>query len=153
MYLDTSSFLNFLLPSPLVASVGAALGREPVVIFSPLTELETRVQLRARYLGGLLSEPIYQDLLRRVDGLSSEEPFALATLSSTLLATALRQHAASDIHVRALDRMHLAAMEELGIRRLMTNDLRQAKAARALGFEVVIPEANDTGDGGGNGLA
>ena len=33
----------------------------------------------------------------------------------------------------------LAAMEALGIRRLLTNDDQQAAAARALGFGVVLP--------------
>lgn len=147
MYIDTSSFLNFILPAPLAPVTEEAIGREPVVIFSPLTELETRVQLRARHLGGLLDETKYQNLLRRVDGISNEEPFELAELSSGLLATALQQHIESDIHVRSLDRLHLAAMEELGVRRLMTNDIRQAKAARALGFEVLIPKLVGTGPG------
>jgi predicted nucleic acid-binding protein len=35
--------------------------------------------------------------------------------------------------------LHLAAMEELKISRLMTHDERQAKAAVEAGFEVVRP--------------
>ena len=37
----------------------------------------------------------------------------------------------------SLDRLHLAAMEDLGVRRLMTADEAQAAAAKALGFEVL----------------
>jgi hypothetical protein len=36
-----------------------------------------------------------------------------------------------------LDRLHLAAMEWLGLARLLTHDHRQAEAARALGFKIV----------------
>ena len=38
-----------------------------------------------------------------------------------------------------LDRLHLAAMQALGISRLLTNDAAQAKAARQLGFDVTLP--------------
>jgi hypothetical protein len=34
-------------------------------------------------------------------------------------------------------------MEELGLKRLMTHDVRQARAAAAAGFEVVFPDAID----------
>ena len=43
----------------------------------------------------------------------------------------------SDHH--SLDRLHLAAMEELRISRLMTHDARQAEAAWELGYEVISP--------------
>jgi hypothetical protein len=41
--------------------------------------------------------------------------------------------------VRTLDRLHLAAMEELGLHRLMTHDVPQAEAARVLGYAVLSP--------------
>jgi uncharacterized protein with PIN domain len=44
-----------------------------------------------------------------------------------------------ELHCRTLDRLHLAAMEELDVRRLMTTDAAEADGARALGFEVVHP--------------
>lgn len=44
------------------------------------------------------------------------------------------------VHCRTLDRLHLATMEALGLRRLLTNDVLQARAARALGFEVRTPD-------------
>lgn len=40
---------------------------------------------------------------------------------------------------RTLDRLHLATMEALGLRRLLTNDETQARAAAARGFEVLRP--------------
>ena len=39
----------------------------------------------------------------------------------------------------SLDRLHLAAMEELKVSRLMTHDEGQAKAAIEAGVEVVRP--------------
>jgi len=44
-------------------------------------------------------------------------------------------------YCRTLDRLHLATMETMGLRRLLTNDAVQAAAARALGFEVVTPRS------------
>jgi predicted nucleic acid-binding protein len=38
-----------------------------------------------------------------------------------------------------LDRLHLAAMQALDVRRLLTNDEIQARAAAALGFEILRP--------------
>jgi predicted nucleic acid-binding protein len=58
----------------------------------------------------------------------------------SVFSTAMRQdRTARRIHCRTLDRLHLAAMEELGLRRLMTNDAAEAAGAKALGFEVVGP--------------
>jgi len=47
--------------------------------------------------------------------------------------------AAGSAYCRTLDRMHLATMQALGVQRLLTNDDTQAAAARALGFDVVLP--------------
>jgi predicted nucleic acid-binding protein len=61
-------------------------------------------------------------------------------LPGTVFQTALRQHRNSrDAHCRVVDRLHLAAMEELKVSRLMTHDEGQAKAAIEAGFKVVHP--------------
>ena len=44
-----------------------------------------------------------------------------------------------EAHCPTLDRLHLAAMEALDLRRLLTNDDAQARAAQALGFAVIVP--------------
>lgn len=41
---------------------------------------------------------------------------------------------------RTLDRLHLAVMEMLGLRRILTNDTTQGRAAVALGYEVLTPK-------------
>jgi hypothetical protein len=62
-----------------------------------------------------------------------------ADLSSQVFHVALRQQRiVGQPHCGTLDRMHLAAMELLGISRLLTHDNRQTQTARSLGFEVVV---------------
>ena len=38
-----------------------------------------------------------------------------------------------------IDRLHLAAMEEFDVTRLMTHDRRQAEGAVVAGFKVICP--------------
>ncbi|HEY5752776.1 MAG TPA: hypothetical protein VIT21_06490 [Chthoniobacterales bacterium] len=40
---------------------------------------------------------------------------------------------------RSANRLHLAAMEEMEVRRLMTNDHARGVAAEVLGYAVVLP--------------
>ncbi|MDD5261991.1 MAG: type II toxin-antitoxin system VapC family toxin [Methylacidiphilales bacterium] len=140
LYLDTSSLLKYLLPEPGDEAAEAAIHREEEVAVSQLAELEAAVQLRARHLGGALRPRLYHALLAKLQALDKESPFVFQALSGQVFPTALRQHRKGEsVHCRSLDRLHLAAMEELGITRLMTHDARQAMAARALGFEVITP--------------
>jgi predicted nucleic acid-binding protein len=140
IYLDTSSLLKLLLPEPESPAVQAALAGEDRVIISALAELEAEVQLRGGWLGGDFSRSQYRRLQAQLQALCQMEPFEARTLPATLMQTALQQHRRQERpQVRTLDRLHLAAMEELGIRRLMTHDLAQAAAAQALGHVVVTP--------------
>jgi hypothetical protein len=66
-------------------------------------------------------------------------PFEFRDLPGAVFQLAILQHVSAQWHCRTLDRLHLAAMKELGLRRLLTNDAKQAAAARALGYEVVSP--------------
>ncbi len=109
-------------------------------MISSLAELETRVQLRAKRLGGVLSKTWLRHIEERFDSYRDTPPFVFRTLTSAVFTTALRQHRdAGKTHCRSLDRLHLAAMEELELTRLMTHDARQAEASRAMGFEVFTP--------------
>jgi len=140
LYVDTSSLLKLLLPEPESAAVQVALATEDVAVVSVLTELEADVQLRADRLAGRLTRMQYRRLVERLAALTTQPPFDLRTLPGSLFQTALRQHRTRETpHVRAVDRLHLAAMEELGVRRLMTHDAAQAAAAGAIGYEVVSP--------------
>jgi predicted nucleic acid-binding protein len=68
------------------------------------------------------------------------DPFHFRHLPAATFSTALRQHRDPQAaYCRSLDRLHLAAMEELRVSRLMTLDAAQGKAAEALDYEVVYP--------------
>ena len=140
IYLDTSCLLKLMLEEPESGAVRMAVALESEVIVSALTELETAVQLRAGWLAGEYREPRYRAYAGRLNAFRDTDPFRFRPLAGSLFQTALRQdREARKIHCRTLDRLHLAAMEELGLRRLMTTDTAQAAGGKALGFEVVSP--------------
>jgi predicted nucleic acid-binding protein len=102
--------------------------------------LETLVQLKAAWTGGSFTRPQWRKLETELALLRNQPPFEFRSLPSAVFQAALRQHRnAGDLHCRSLDRLHLAAMEELRVSRLMTHDEGQAKAAIETGFEVVRP--------------
>lgn len=139
IYIDTSSLLKLFLTDAHSVLVDLAISAETAVMVSYLTELEARVQIKALHLGGAISEA---RALRVRSGLTetlTRDPFVRKNLAGSVFRTALVQHEMATVHCRTLDRLHLAAMEELGLKRLMTHDMRQAEAARELGYEVVSP--------------
>ena len=140
IYVDSSSLLKLLWNEPESSFVIDAIGPENSVVISVLAELETLVQLKAAYRGGEYTLPQWRRFEARLTVLRNQPPYEFRTLPGTIFQTALRQHRNSGgTHCRALDRLHLAAMEELEISRLMTHDETQAKAAIVAGFEVVRP--------------
>lgn len=140
IYLDTSCLLKLLFEEPESDAVRQAVAGEDDVVVSELTELETVVQLRAGWLGGAFRDRRYRAYMARVNAFRRMDPFRFVSLPGAVFRTALRQHGRSrERHLRSLDRLHLAAMEELGVRRLMTNDGTQAAGARMLGYEVRRP--------------
>jgi predicted nucleic acid-binding protein len=140
IYADTSCLLKVFRPEDLSEEVWQAIGTEDTVVVSALTELETVVQLKAAWTGGILTRPEWRQAEARFGILRNQPPFEFRKLSGALFQTALRQHRSSGHkHCRSLDRLHLAAMEEFKVSRLMTHDDGQAEAAREAGFEVIRP--------------
>lgn len=140
IYADTSCLLKALRPEPLSEAVWNALNEEDTVIISVLVELETLTQLKAEWTGGMLTRNQWRQLETRFSVLRNQPPYQFRHLPAAIFQTALRQHRNSGAkHCRSLDRLHLAAMEELKVGRLMTHDEGQAKAAIEAGFEVVRP--------------
>lgn len=140
IYIDTSSLLKTLWEEPESPAVLDGIAGETNVVVSSLTRLECEVQLRGRRLGGALSKKRYEGYRQALTDYVQHGPFEYQNLSGSVFRDALRKlEDGPDVHCRSLDRLHLAAMEELGIRRLMTNDAKQADVARALGFEVLVP--------------
>lgn len=143
IYLDSSSLLKLLWSEPESAAVVAAIAVEESAVVSALAEIETLVQLKAAFLGGEYTAPQWRRLEARFSLLRHQPPFAFRDLPGAVFQTALRQHRNSAAtHCRSLDRLHLAAMEQMRISRLMTNDDGQAKAASITGFEVIRPGRN-----------
>jgi predicted nucleic acid-binding protein len=140
VYVDSSSLLKMLWNEAESSAVAAAVDAEDRVLISVLAEVEILVQLKAAYLGGDYSLPRLRQIETRLAMFRNQPPWEFRSLPGTLFQTALRQHRNSNSqHCRSLDRLHLAAMEELKVSRLMTHDQGQAKAALEAGFEVVSP--------------
>ena len=139
-YLDSSALLKLFWREPESSAIVQAVGREPIVVISSLTQLETLSQLKAAHLAGEYSLAVWRRLELQFSALRNQAPFEFRDLPASLFASALRQHRNSArVHCRTLDRLHLAAMEELALSRLMTHDQAQATAALALGFAVTMP--------------
>jgi len=140
IYLDSSSLLKTLWEEPESQAVREAIAREDHVVVSTLVELETEVQLRAKRLGGALTKARYNAYRTALQSFRNTAPFEFRDLPGAVFRRAVEQHLSSGTqHCRSLDRLHLASMGELGLRRLMTNDTKQARAARAMGYDVVFP--------------
>ena len=140
IYIDTSCLLKLFRSEPRGQDVRTAVASEEQVVVSELVELETFVQLKAAWTGGTITRPQWRRPEAEVARLRNLTPFAFRVLSSAIFRTALRQHRpAGEIHCRTLDRLHLAAMQELNITRLMTHDESQARAAESAGFTVIRP--------------
>jgi predicted nucleic acid-binding protein len=140
IYIDSSSLLKLFHDEPESASVRQLVAGETDVIISSLTQLESRIQIKSAWLGGDYGKPRYLAFIKQLDDLPESAPFRFVELAGNIFPTAIRQDwEAGPLHLRVLDRLHLAAMQELNALRLMTNDENQATAAKALGFEVIIP--------------
>jgi predicted nucleic acid-binding protein len=141
LYLDTSCLLKLLFAEPESAKTSLVLAAEPRVLVSSLARLEALVQIQGRAAGGLLTSRSAVSLARLLDQTLASAPFDLVTTPTGTDGVAASQifPLSRSVHCRTLDRLHLAAMQALGVRRLLTNDDAQARAASALGFEVLRP--------------
>ncbi len=139
-YADSSVLLKLLWTEPESAAVRAAVAAEQRLVVSTLAELEVEVQLRARWHAGAVTRPRYRAYRTGLAGFRLIDPFEFVELPGDVFRRGVAQHSTSRRHCRTLDRLHLAAMEVLGLTALLTNDHKQAEAARDLGFDVVIPE-------------
>jgi predicted nucleic acid-binding protein len=143
LYIDTSCLLKLLFPEPESARVAEIVAAEGRVEVSGLARLEALSQIQGRLAGGLLTRRKTGALAARLSALLALDPFELTATPSGLDAVAERQMSplGRARHCRTLDRLHLAAVERLGLRRLLTNDDSQAAAAVELGVEVLLPRA------------
>jgi predicted nucleic acid-binding protein len=140
IYLDSSCLIKILIEEPESPEVRSCVQREEGVIISALAELEAEIHLKAVALGGVISTPQWRHYSAQLASLRNLDPFHFRHLPAAVFSTALKQHRTPrGAYCRSLDRLHLAAMEELNVRRLMTLDRGQASAAAALNYEIVEP--------------
>lgn len=141
LYIDTSCLLKVPFPEPETARVMQLVAAEEHVVVSSLARLETVVQIHARLCGGLLSRPAGRQLIRRLDELLRRTPYDVVRVPLSALDLAEKQvrPPQREAYCPTLDRLHLAVMRALDVRRLLTNDDAQARGARELGFSVVLP--------------
>lgn len=140
IYLDSSSLLKTLWEEPESAAVREAIASEDQVLISSLAELEAEVQLRAQWLGGRITKKRYEAYRLKLASFRELLPFDFRDLPGGVFRRAIRQTTFKEKwRCRSLDRLHLAAMDELGAKRLLTNDDKQAATARTFGYEVVVP--------------
>lgn len=140
IYLDTSCLLKLLREEPESSAVRRAVDGEETVIVSSLVELETEVQLKGVAVGGGIRTSQLRQYQAKLAAMRNFDPFHFRHLPAAVFSTALRQHRHPQAaYCRTLDRLHLAAMEELKLTRLMTFDQAQAKAAEALNYKVLVP--------------
>ena len=141
LYLDTSCLLKLFVPEPESIRVAELVAVESEVVVSTWAKLELTTQLQARSEGGALTRRRGMALMAKFDELMSTPPYVLVRVPTDLAEVAVDQILpfGKAAHCRTADRIHLAAMAHLGIRRLLTNDDAQARAAADLGFEVLLP--------------
>jgi predicted nucleic acid-binding protein len=138
LYIDTSSLLKLLWQEAESDRTRQRIAAEQKVVLSSLAELEADLQLAGACLAGKYSRAKLKAYRRALSAFAEIDPFERTGLPGELFHAALRQQRrVSEPHCGTLDRLHLAAMEWLGLSRLLTHDHRQAQAARALGFEVI----------------
>jgi predicted nucleic acid-binding protein len=138
LYLDTSCLVTLLKAEPETAAVARVVQGETEVLVSALALLEAELQITAARLGGDLTPAQARQAGAALAATLAQPPFVVRAFATDVFQIARRQ-SAGGAYCRTLDRLHLAAMEALGVDRLLTNDARQAAAARALGFGVVWP--------------
>src|ERR1039457_2458988 len=112
IYADTSCLLKVLRPEPLSEAVWSAIDEEVSVIVSVLAELETLVQLKADWTGGMLSRNQWRQAETRFGILRNQPPFDYRALPAAVFQTALRQHRNSgDKHCRHWFRLSIPPVQ------------------------------------------
>ena len=141
LYIDTSVLLKLIFQEPESARTGEIAATAFSITVSSLAYLEAIVQIQRREVGGLLVAAKARERRQKLDAVIAAVPFHLRKCPAGLIEVAGKQTASSAAYCPTLDRLHLAAMEIFGLRRLLTNDDIQAAAARALGYEVLMPRS------------
>ena len=128
LYVDSSALLKRYVEEPDSALVEELLHSDPSLVTGGHTVVEVR-----RNLARLLS-PVEATEAKEAFR-ADMEAFSVIALDATTCEAAAT--IAELTGVRTLDALHLAAAQRLGAVPFLTFDLRQAQAARTLGFTVI----------------
>ncbi len=139
LYADTSVLLKLFFVEPESIRTSQIVAGEAQIVISSLARLEAIVQVHRRVAAGKIRRQVGVRLLAQIEARLHASPFDLRECPPGLIKVAEEQAATWKAYCPTLDRLHLAAMQLLQLRRLLTNDDTQAAAARALGFEVILP--------------
>lgn len=140
VYLDTSCLLKLLVLEPASGDVRDAVAVTDDVVVSSFARLEAEVRLHGAYLGGRFRGRQWKAYRDELEDLLALAAFRECSLAGSVFRTALDEVRSADkTHCRSLDRLHLAAMQELRLKHLLTRDDGQAAAAKALGYRVDSP--------------
>jgi predicted nucleic acid-binding protein len=130
LYADSSALMKCYIDEDDSDVAAAALSADPVVVTSWITLIEVRRNLH-RILGAAGSRAAKQRFEHDVDGMTLLNADERIVRRATQIAELLG--------VRSLDAIHLGSAQSLQIPGMsfVTFDLRQAMAARSLGFSVL----------------
>lgn len=130
LYVDSSALLKRYIDEPDSEACEEILASDPVLLTARHTMIEVR-----RNLARLLTEP--QLASARAALMDDMEAMSIIELDAPTCEAAAA--VAELTGVRTLDALHLAAAQRVGVgsTTLLTFDVRQAQAARSLGFTVL----------------
>jgi len=136
LYVDGSILIKLLRDEEDTPRVNEIARAEDEVVISTLARLEALIVIDAWVAGGLSARAARQ---RRaaLESMRGHPPFRFVPCRIAIFEIAEAQLPSA--YCPTLDRLHLAVMQDQGLRRIFTNDGQQAFAARALGFEVIMP--------------
>src|SRR5206468_3993210 len=90
-YIDSSSLLKTLWEEPESPAVREAIASEQEVVISTLAELETEVQLRAKWLSGGLTKTRCEAYRKKLASFREPSPFEFRDLSGAKSLTAAQE--------------------------------------------------------------
>jgi predicted nucleic acid-binding protein len=128
IYVDSSALLKRYVDEPDSDTADSLLRSDPSLLTARHTIVEVRRNL-ARLLGGREASAARRAFLDDVGVLSIVELDEVTCEAAAGIA--------ETTGVRTLDALHLAAAQRLGGTAFLTFDVRQAQAARSLGFTVI----------------
>ncbi|MCC6766663.1 MAG: PIN domain-containing protein [Deltaproteobacteria bacterium] len=144
--LDAGCLLKVLCSEPETLRTLELIAEEDRIVVSSLARVEALTPLHGRVAGGHLSRAGARRLAKRLAALLATDPYEPMNVPVTIYDLAVEHVApfAPNDYCRSLDRLYLAVMDALRLRRLLTNDDAQARVAERLDFDVVFPRGDRT---------